>query len=126
MLVREGYATPLTVPPNVEFADRFVRDPGRPKGRPGLWGLQRVESTGVMKMRQSFAQFEEAFLEESQADAARRERLRREAALRSRDRQLEKVHKRGTLRYWVLVMTLIATAVLVTVAMFQALYVVMG
>jgi membrane glycosyltransferase len=79
-----------------------------------------------MKMRQSFAQFEEAFLEESQADAARRERLRREAALRSRDRQLEKVHKRGTLRYWVLVLTLIATAVLVTVAMFQALYVVMG
>ena len=77
-------------------------------------------------MRQSFAQFEEAFLEESQADAARRERLRREAALRSRDRQLEKVHKRGTLRYWVLVLTLIATAVLVTVAMFQALYVVMG
>ena len=79
-----------------------------------------------MKMRQSFAQFEEAFLEESQADAARRERLRREAAVRSRDRQLEKVHKRGTLRYWVLVMTLIATAVLVTVAMFQAIYIVMG
>ena len=79
-----------------------------------------------MKMRQSFAQFEEAFLEESQADAARRERLRREAAVRGRARQLEKVHKRGTLRYWVLVLTLIATAVLVTVAMFQALYVVMG
>jgi membrane glycosyltransferase len=79
-----------------------------------------------MRMRQSFAQFEQAFLEESQADAARRERLRREAAARSRDRQLQKVHKRGTLRFFVLVLTLIATAVLVTVAMFQALYMVMG
>ena len=79
-----------------------------------------------MRMRQSFAQFEEAFLEESQADAARRERLRREAAVRSRDRHLQRVHKRGTWRFFLLVVTLIATAVLVTVAMFQALYIVMG
>ena len=79
-----------------------------------------------MRMRQSFAQFEEAFLEESQADAARRERLRREAAYRSRDRQLQRVHKRGTMRFTMLVLTLIATAVLVTVAMFQVLYIVMG
>ena len=79
-----------------------------------------------MRMRQSFAQFEEAFLEESQADALRREHLRRQAAVRSRDRQLERVHKRGTLRFVLLVLMLIATAVLVTVAMFQALYVVMG
>lgn len=77
-------------------------------------------------MRQSFAQFEEAFLEESQADAARRERLRRQAAVRSRDRQLERVHKRGTWRFFVLVMILLATAVAVTVAMFQVLYIVMG
>ena len=77
-------------------------------------------------MRQSFAQFEEAFLQESQADAARRERLRREAAVRSRDRQLERVHKRGTFRFLMLVVVLIATAVLVTVAMFQSLYLVMG
>ena len=79
-----------------------------------------------MRMRQSFSQFEEAFLEESQADAARRERLRREAAVRSRDRHLQRVHKRGTLRFSLLVLMLIATAVLVTVAMFQVLYLVMG
>jgi cell division septal protein FtsQ len=79
-----------------------------------------------MKMRQSFAQFEQAFVEEAQQDAARRERLRREAAARARDRELAKTHKRGTLRFFVLVLTLIATAVLVTVAMFQALYMVMG
>ena len=79
-----------------------------------------------MRMRQSFAQFEQAFLEESQADRARRERLRREAAVRARDRQVARVHKRGTTRFVMLVLTLVATAVLVTVAMFQALYLVMG
>jgi hypothetical protein len=79
-----------------------------------------------MRMRQSFAQFEQAFLEESQADAVRRERLRRQAAARSRDRHLERVHKRGTLRFMLLVLALIATAVLVTIVMFRALYIVMG
>ena len=79
-----------------------------------------------MRMRQSFAQFERAFTEDMQADRVRREQLRRDAALRSRQRQLERTHKHGTLRFVALVLTLIATAVLVTVAMFQALYVVMG
>ena len=38
MLVRDGYAQPLTIEPNVEFADRFVRDAraARREGR-GLW-----------------------------------------------------------------------------------------
>jgi hypothetical protein len=36
------------------------------------------------------------------------------------------VHKRGTLRFVLLVLMLIATAVIVTVAMFKTLYVVMG
>ena len=79
-----------------------------------------------MRMRQSIAQLERAFVEESQADAVRREALRREAALRSRQRQIEKVHKRGTMRFFLLVLTLIATAAIVTVAMFQTLYLVMG
>jgi membrane glycosyltransferase len=79
-----------------------------------------------MKMRQSISQFERAFLEESQADAIRREQLRRRAAERSRQRQIETVHKHGTMRFFVLVLVLIATAVIVTVAMFQTLYLVMG
>ena len=79
-----------------------------------------------MKMRQSISQFERAFLEESQADAARREAMRRRAAQRSRQRQIEHVHKRGTMRFVLLVLVLIATAVIVTVAMFQTLYLVMG
>ncbi len=79
-----------------------------------------------MRMRQSFQEIERAFLEETQVDRARREALRRQAALRSRQRQIEKVHKRGTLRFVLLVLMLIATAVIVTVAMFQTLYLVMG
>ena len=79
-----------------------------------------------MRMRQSINQFERAFLEESAADAARREKLRQRAAQRSRQRQIEHVHKRGTMRFVLLVLVLIATAVIVTVAMFQTLYLVMG
>ena len=39
MLVREGFAQPLTIPPNVAFADRFVADAraARRSSR-GLWG----------------------------------------------------------------------------------------
>ena len=79
-----------------------------------------------MKMRQSIAQLERAFIEESQADRQRREALRRLAALRSRQRQIDRVHKHSTMRFVALVLALIATAVIVTVAMFQTLYIVMG
>lgn len=79
-----------------------------------------------MRMRQSLTDIERAFFEETAADRARREALRREAALRSRQRHIERVHKRGTLRFVLLVLALVATAVVVTVAMFQTLYLVMG
>ncbi len=46
--------------------------------------------------------------------------------MRSQQRRLEQTHKQGTARFIVLVLVLIATAVIVTVAMFQTLYVVMG
>ncbi len=77
-------------------------------------------------MRQSLDEFEQAFVEETHVDRVRRESLRRKAALRARQRNLERVHKRGTARFIVLVLMLIATAVIVTIAMFQTLYVVMG
>jgi hypothetical protein len=77
-------------------------------------------------MRQSLAQFERAFVEDLAADRARAERLRREAAERARQRQIERTHKRGSMRFAVLVLILVATAVLVTVAMFETLYYVMG
>jgi len=78
------------------------------------------------RMRQSLDEFERAFHDETHEDRVRRESLRRQAVLRSRQRNLARVHKRGTARFIVLVLTLIATAVIVTIAMFQTLYIVMG
>ena len=78
-----------------------------------------------MRMRQSIAEIEQAFFEEIEEDRERRERLRRHAEERSRRRHAVKTHRRGSLRY-LLVLVLLATAVGVTIAMFQALYYVMG
>lgn len=79
-----------------------------------------------MGVRQSLHQLEQAFVEETIADRERREALQRRIVSRSRQRELDKVHKRGSLRFVVLCLVLIATAVLVTVAMFETLYIVMG
>jgi membrane glycosyltransferase len=75
-----------------------------------------------MKMRQSLAQLEQEFRHETQQDMRRQESLRRHAVRRSRLRTHERERKRGSMRYWVLVLSLIATAVIVTVAMFETLY----
>ena len=79
-----------------------------------------------MRMRQSLPELERAFFEEAEADRARRERLYREAAQRSRKRHIERRHKHGSLRFVVLVLVLLATAVARHVAMFETLYFVMG
>ncbi len=79
-----------------------------------------------MRMRESFAQFEQAFFEETELDRSRRERLRHTAAQRARQRTRAREEQRGSVRFALLVFTLIATAVIVTVAMFETLYYVMG
>jgi hypothetical protein len=79
-----------------------------------------------MRMRESLAQLERAFVDEIEQDRQRAERLRREAERRTRQRQLAKTHKRGSMRFGLLYAILVATAVLVTVAMFETLYYVMG
>ncbi len=80
----------------------------------------------AMKMRQSLAQLEQEFRHETQQDRRRREHLRRHAALRSRKRNVEREKKRSSVRFWLLVLSLIATAVIVTVAMFETLYYLLG
>ena len=80
----------------------------------------------LMRMRQSLAEIESAFAEEIEEDRERRERLGRRAQMRTRRRHVEKTNRRGTLRFFMLVLVLIATAVVVTIAMFQTLYYVMG
>ncbi len=79
-----------------------------------------------MRMRQSIAQLERAFVEDMEADRVRREELRTRAIERSRQRRIERTHRRGSLRFVALVLVLIGTAVAVTIAMFQTLYLVMG
>ncbi len=78
------------------------------------------------KMQQSLAELEQAFVEETHEDRFRRESLRRSAIMRAQQRRLDQVHKRGTARFIVLVLVLLATAAIVTVAMFRTLYIVMG
>ena len=79
-----------------------------------------------MRMRQSLAELERAFVEEAQIEQVRATEQVRTAVLRARQREIEKAHKHGTLRFIALVCALVGTAVLVTVAMFETLYYVMG
>ena len=79
-----------------------------------------------MRMRQSLADIEEAFFEEINEDRERQERLRRHAEQRLRRRRAVKTHRQGSLRFAIVLLTLLATAVIVAIAMFQTLYVVMG
>ena len=79
-----------------------------------------------MRMRQSLSEIEEAFFEEIEEDRERRERLRRHAEQRARHRRVAKTHRHGTLRFTAVMLVLLATAVVVTIAMFRVLYLVMG
>ena len=78
------------------------------------------------RLRQSVADFEAAFREQTEAARLRDEELRRETEVRTHTRQRDKRHRHGTLRFCMLLLLLTATAVAVTVAMFETLYAVMG
>jgi hypothetical protein len=75
-----------------------------------------------MRMRQSLAEIERAFAREISMERHRRASLRRTAQQRAIKRAAERRHKRGSVRFVVLVLTLIATAAIVTVVMFRTLY----
>ena len=79
-----------------------------------------------MRMRQSPSQLEQAFAEEVMLDRARREHLRRTAAQRARQRRVQRRQQRSSLRFFLLVVSILATAALVTIAMFETLYYVIG
>lgn len=76
----------------------------------------------AMKMRQSLAQLEEQFREHTEIEEQRTKHLQRSAAVRSRQRWHARERKRGSMRFYALALSLVATAVLVTVAMFATLY----
>ena len=79
-----------------------------------------------MRMRQSLADIVAQFVEEIESDRERREHLQQQAIRRTQVRQRERVNKQGSLRFWLVLLTLVATAVIVTIAMFETLYYVMG
>ena len=79
-----------------------------------------------MKMRQSLSDWEQAFVKEISLDRRRRDSLRRTAEQRTLKREVDKRHKRGSLRFVLLVLTLVMTAAVVTVVMFRTLYLLLG
>jgi hypothetical protein len=80
----------------------------------------------ALRMRQSLAEFEAAFKEEAVEERVRRERLRKEAAERSRVRRVQRLEKRGNMNFTVLVLVILLTTVVVTIAMFQTLSLLIG
>jgi hypothetical protein len=74
------------------------------------------------KMRQSLAQIEQAFAHEKQLEEQHSERLLRHVHVRSRKRKVEREKKRSSMRFYVLALSLVATALIVTAVMFETLY----
>jgi hypothetical protein len=74
------------------------------------------------KMRQSLAQLEQQFNYEMELEQLRAEALRRDVDIRSRKRHVERRKKRSSMRFYLLALSLVATAVIVTVVMFATLY----
>jgi hypothetical protein len=79
-----------------------------------------------MKMRQSIAEWERAFVKEVTLDRHRRDSLRRTTEQRAFKREVQRRHKRGSVRFVLLVLTLMLTAAVVTVVMFRTLYLLLG
>lgn len=80
----------------------------------------------AMKMRRSLAELEREFLYETQRARNRSVHLRRDVVVRSRRRTYERQRRGGTIRFWVLALSLVGTAVAVTVGMFVSLYYLLG
>jgi hypothetical protein len=79
-----------------------------------------------MRMRRSLAELEHAFAQEVSLDRHRRASLRRTTEQRALKREVQRRHKRGSVRFALLVLALILTAAIVTVVMFRTLYLLLG
>ena len=115
----------------VEVYDEAARsvssDPALTVRRPPGLGVTLVAFADAMRMRQSLAQFEAAFREEAAESVVRRERLRKQAAQRSRVRRVERrVKQRARCASRCSSLAIIVTAVIVTIVMFQTLAMLAG
>jgi hypothetical protein len=77
-------------------------------------------------MRRSAAELERAFAQEISRERSLRDSRLRTAERRMRKRHIERVHRRGSLRFLLLVLALLFTGVAVTFAMFATLYLLLG
>lgn len=77
-------------------------------------------------MEQSLSEFEQAFADQIKAERHAASRVHLKVAHRSKQRELDEVNRRGTVRFLGLVAMLLLTAVLVTMVMFKALYLILG
>ena len=80
----------------------------------------------ALKMRQSLAELEQEFRQQTVEERHRSVAMRRHVVVRSRKRNIMREKKRSSMRFWILVLALVATAVGVTVAMFETLYLLLG
>jgi len=83
-------------------------------------------SKPAMRMRQSLTELEQAFAREISMERHRRASLRRTTEQRAIKREVQRRHKRGSVRFVLLVLTLILTAAVVTFVMFRTLYLLLG
>jgi len=79
-----------------------------------------------MRMRQSLDDFEQAYVAELYADRRRQDAAIKRTEQRQRTRHVTRTNRRGNMRFLLLVLAMIATAVIVTLVMFRTLYMVMG
>jgi hypothetical protein len=87
-----------------------------------LTGATGRKEIKPVKMRQSLTELERAFAREISMERHRRASLRRTTEQRAIKREVERRHKRGSVRFVLLVFTLMMTAAIVTVVMFRTLY----
>jgi hypothetical protein len=79
-----------------------------------------------VRMKQSLGELERAFVKEISLERRRRASLRHTTEQRALKREVQRRHRRGSVRFVLLVLTLVATAVVVTVVMFRTLYLLLG
>lgn len=80
----------------------------------------------AVRMDQSLVDFEREFADQIRAERQAAQRVQQKVAHRSKQREVADINRRGTIRFLLLVLAIIVTAVVVTVLMFQALYLALG
>jgi len=93
---------------------------------PALRRRLRARQDVPVRMRQSLSELEREFAKEISLERRRRASLRRTTEQRAFKREVDRRQRRGSVRFVLLVLTLIATAVIVTVVMFRTLYLLLG